>query len=179
LDKLSIRILFFLLLCVFLPCDNAAESEDELPPAAVETTPISTGAVTANPAPGKINVEFSVAPRQENGKLYFDVETNLPDGMLFMCAIRDEMGFIHKLGATMERALAETANGKMPIGPFPIADRPFPSGEFKFYINSSPDKYQPESVIAIIGENGANLTGPDVFNGMVVFGKEFLITGSY
>ena len=69
-------------------------------------------------------------------------------------------------------------DGRLTLGPFPFEDRPFPSGEFTIYIYSLPNKHQPESVMEIIGENGINLTGQNVIAGMVVFGKEFMITGT-
>lgn len=177
----SNKYLHCLLMFVLLTSGTALYGDNSPPPpdAAAETLPLYVDTTAANPLPGQINVIFNITPRQDNGKLYFDVETNLPDGMLFMSVIRDEMGVISNIGSTMERLREETANGRIAMGPFPFEDKPFPPGEYTFYISSYPTKDQPKKVVAIIGDNGANLTGPDVIDGMVVFGQEFMITGSY
>jgi hypothetical protein len=152
---------------------------DDSPLAAAPETPSpAVDTAAGDPLPGKINVIFDIAPRQDKGKLYFEVETNLPDGMRFMVAIRDEYGFICKVGSTMERIDMDIVNGRMAIGPFPFHGQTFPSGEYKFYMNSYPDEDQPKNIINVIGKNGANLTGPDVINGTVVLAKEFMITGT-
>ena len=138
----------------------------------------SSATQTVKPMPGDIDVTFKVEPRQENGKLYFDVETNLPDGMRFMCAIRDEIGVVYKMGSTMERLMAEVTGGSLTLGPFPFENRSFPSGEYTLYINSYPEQDQPESVVEVIGLDGSNLIGGNVFHGIVIFVKEFMITGN-
>lgn len=151
---------------------------EETIPATVATYDPESGADPAeDSASGKIHVIFEVAPRQEDSKLYFDIQSNLPDGMIFMSAIRDEMGIVHKATKTMARIRAEITDGMLTLGPFPLEDKPFPPGEYKLYINSYPNENQPEHVIEIIGNNGANLTGQYVIGGMVLFGKTFMITG--
>lgn len=180
MDK-SIKYLCCLFSFVLLTVSTAVHGHDSRPSTdtAAETPLLSVDTEAGKPLPGDINVIFNINPRQENGKLYFDVETNLPDGMLFMSTIRDEMGMMYRIGTTMERIEEQVTGGRLTMGPFPFEDRPFPSGEYAIYINSYSAEYQPEKVVAIIGKNGINLTGPDVINGMVIFGKIFMITGSY
>ncbi len=174
----KIRILTNFLIAVLLIGNTLAYGEETAPPVDVETPPRDALNTAAPTAPSeKINVVFRVMPRQEQRKLYFDIETNLPDGMVFMSAIRDEMGIVHKISGTMARIQTEIINGRITLGPFPLVDRPFPPGEYKLYINSYPDEYQPENVINIIGKRGANLTGPHVIGGLILFGKTFMITG--
>jgi hypothetical protein len=155
-----------------------AYGEETTPPVDVDTPTrdaLNTDAPTATAE--KINVVFNVMPRQKDHKLYFDIETNLPDGMVFMGAIRDEMGIVHKISSTMARVQTEIISGRITLGPFPLVDRPFPPGEYKLYINSYPDEYQPENVINIIGKRGANLAGQHVIGGLILLGKTFMITG--
>lgn len=177
MDK-SINRLCYLLMLVLLTGNSLVYGNDTPLAATAETPPRAADTVTGNPLPGAINVIFKISPRQDKGKLYFEVETNLPDGMRFMAAIRDEFGFTYKIGSTMERIELDVVNGSISVGPFPFHGQTFPSGEYKFYINSYPDEDQPKKVIEIIGENGANLTGPDVISGTVLFAQEFMITGT-
>ncbi len=162
----------FVMIVLLVSGAIAIGDEKTAPPASDQPTS------SADTADDKINVIFTVTPRQDKGKLFFDVETNLPDGMLFMCTVRDEIGMVYKSGSTMERLMTEVVDGEMTVGPLPLSDRPFPSGEYTLYIYSYDDDFQPENVIEVIGEGGANLTGSNVVYGMVVFGKEFMITGS-
>jgi len=166
-----------LLLIGFLTGTIPVFGEENVPSAVATYNPASVDAPAEYAAAGKLEVLFDVTPRQEDRKLYFDIKTNLPDGMIFMSAIRDEQGNVHKITRTMARIRAEITGGKFTLGPFPLMDEPFPPGEYKLYINSYPDEYQPESVIDIIGKNGTNLIGPYVMGGLVLFGKTFMITG--
>lgn len=176
MDNFFKRLSCFLL--IILLTGNIVTHAGDTPPPADTGAPIPPGdATTGSPPPGAISVRFDIAPRLEKGRLYFDVGTNLPDGMRFMASIRDEYGFVYKLGSTMERADTDVAGGKITVGPFPFSGGEFPPGEFKFYIISYPTENQPKDVVTVIGENGARLTGPDVIEGVVAFGKEFMITG--
>lgn len=155
---------------------------DEIIPVADTDTPAhlpgeTTGITPPDTHTGKINVIFDVTPRQENKKLFFDITTNLPDGMVFMTAIRDIMGNVHRMNGTIARVRMELIQGKTTLGPFPLFDKPFPPGEYRLYINSYPDEDQPENVIRIIGKEGANLTGDTIISGMVFFCQTFMITG--
>ncbi|MEW6079543.1 MAG: hypothetical protein AB1724_17180 [Thermodesulfobacteriota bacterium] len=165
------KCLSCVLLIFLLAGDIVIRADDAIPSPGTETPSLNT--TTA----GAITVALNIAPRQDKGKLYFDVETNLPDGMRFMASIRDEYGFVCKAGSTMERIDVDVENGKMEVGPFPFHGKVFPAGEYKFYINSYPAENQPEKVAAVIGGNGARLTGPVVADGIVAFGKEFMISG--
>ncbi len=150
------------------------------------STPANEGAVWAGssqnsgrmPPQAPIKVNLEVAPYLQGGKLYFTVTTNLPDGMLFMATITDDMGLINSVDATVERLHALTSDGRMQLGPFPIWGTCFPSGEYTLYLTSSPDFKQDKEVLEIIGKNGKNLTGPRVSRGTVVFVKSFMITGA-
>ena len=172
-----ISCLFCLLLTGFMIGAVPGFGEETVPSTVATYNPESSAAPMEDAASGKMDVFFDVTPRQEASKLYFDIRTNLPDGMVFMSAIRDEMGITHKITRTMARIRAEISGGRLTLGPFPLEDKPFPPGEYKLYINSYPDEYQPENVIEIIGKNGGNLTGRYIIGGMVLFGKTFMITG--
>jgi hypothetical protein len=175
-NNLFKRFSCFLLIALMTGNIVIHAGETPSPPAGTEPPP-SGDAAAVIPAAGVFNVRFDVTPRQDKGKLYFDVETNLPDGMRFMASIRDEYGFICKIGSTMERIDIDVENGKMAVGPFPFHGHVFPAGEYKFYISTYPAENQPKTVVAVIGENGARLSGPDVVEGILAFGKEFMITG--
>lgn len=126
----------------------------------------------------KFPVVFEVAPRLEAGKLYFDVTSNLPDEMLFMAAIIDDMGIVNSIDTTLERSDVVLADGSMEIGPFPTWNKNFPSGEYTLYLYSYHPSRQPRQVREIIGQDGEKLTGPNVTNGAIVFIKSLMVTGS-
>jgi len=180
----SIKFLYCFLIFALLTGKATVYADDNQAPAVPAETPSSSGTLPPDGATADkqstedLDVIFEVNPRQEKGKLYFDVETNLPDNMRFMCAIKDEIGVVYKMGSTMERLMTEVAGGILTMGPFPFEDRPFPPGEYTVYINSYFGQGQPESVIKIIGHDGVNLIGRNVFHGMVIFVKEFMITGT-
>ncbi|MFP4039806.1 MAG: hypothetical protein ACOCPQ_00250 [Desulfosudaceae bacterium] len=130
------------------------------------------------PDNSKFPVVFEVAPRLTAGKLYFDVTSNLPDEMLFMAAITDDMGIVNSVDTTLERTDEVLADGGMEIGPFPTWNKNFPSGEYTLYLYSYHPSRQPRQVREIIGEDGEKLTGPNVSNGVIVFIKSLMVTGS-
>jgi hypothetical protein len=174
----SIKYSLFLLIIFPLMTGGVAFGDDLTPEPITDKQAPDLVATATSSTPQALDVVFDVTPRQQKGKLYFDVRTNLPDGMIFMSAIRDEAGFVCKSGSTMERLETETADGALLLGPFPLGDKPFPSGEYTLYIHSYPGEYQPQRVAAVIGDDGANLAGRDVIHGLVVFAQEFMITGS-
>ena len=160
----------------------ATAAGDEASPDGARPAPeASRSAASTVPDPAddrSLVVTFAVAPRLENGKLYFDVTSNLPDGMRFMAAIADDMGIINSMDATLERVDLVIQDGAMEIGPFPTWNNHFPSGEYTLYLNSYHPFRQPPEVLAVIGEKGGKMTGEYVSKQAVIFIKSFMVTGA-
>ncbi|MFP4446893.1 MAG: hypothetical protein ACLFPD_11685 [Desulfosudaceae bacterium] len=164
-----------------LPGMSTAEDSEAFPGAtrtAPEASRSAASAVSDPDAGQTFVVTFAVEPRLENGKLYFDVTSNLPSGMRFMAAIADDMGIINSMDATLERVDLVIQDGAMEIGPFPTWNNHFPSGEYTLYLNSYHPSRQPPEVLAVIGEKGEKMAGDYVSKQAVIFIKSFMVTGA-
>ncbi len=131
--------------------------------------PTNTPKPTSTPQP--IDVEFSVNVRTESGKVHFDVETNLPDGMQFMFTVEGSDGILGQSNA-------EVKAGTMSVGPFSQKGEPYPPGEYTVSISSPLLQLQPPEVQLVLGESGENVRGEYVSEGRVDFTMPFTIEGS-
>lgn len=133
--------------------------------------PKPTDTLVPTTMPQPMEVVFNVNVRIESGKIYFDVETNLPDGMQFMFTIEGSDGILGQ-------SKTEIVGSTMSAGPFSRKGEPYPPGEYILSITSPLLRLQPPEVQEILGEAGENVYGEYISEGRVDFEMPFTIGGS-
>ena len=141
------------------------ESEEPSEPTVTTDTPKPT-----EPAqqPQPTELVFNVKVQAEDGKPRFEVETNLPDGMLVTFTLRDEV-------AVLGQSEAAVGDGFATAGPFSRDGEPYPPGEYVLHISSPPLSMQPDGVQEQLGENGEGYQGEHIAEGRVGFETTFVV----
>jgi len=141
---------------------------------ALESTPTpepsNTPNVVVTSEPSSTELILNVNTRVEDGKLYFDVETNLPDGM--------EVMFTVEAGEDIwGQSKVQVSSGFITAGPFSRQGEPYPPGEYVLSITSSLLRLQSLEVQQILGENGENFYGDYITEGRIDFETSFTVAG--
>jgi len=84
--------------------------------------------------------------------------TNLPDGTLLSLSLAGPSGSQFNRENCCYDAVVAVSHGA--FGPVMITHAPAPPGAYKILIVMRDWMLQPPNVVAVIGKNGANLTGP-------------------
>jgi hypothetical protein len=140
-----------------------------------EPSKTPTVAVTSQPTPisepSTTELVFDFNTRFEDGKIYFDIETNLPDGMDIMFTVvsgEDIWG----------QSKVQVSSGSVTAGPFSRQGEPYPPGEYELSISSPLLRLQPSEVQQILGENGENFYGDYIKEGRIDFETSFTVEGN-
>ncbi len=107
-------------------------------------------------ASSKIEVDFSIEARADNGRVQFSGKTNLPSGMELMIAL----GNPNISYAAQDKV--KVSNGTFTTATFSNKGSALPPGTYSLSIQSPMASVQPQSVRDVIGARGGNLTGPFV-----------------
>ena len=119
----------------------------------------------------KIEVDFSIESKIDNGKIQFIGKTNLPNGMELMVS----------LGNPTTRFFAQDKvkinNGTFTTAPFSNKGAALPSGTYNLSIQAPLAAVQSQNIREIIGQHGEKLAGPFVkydekYNDNTVFFKQ-------
>jgi hypothetical protein len=130
-------------------------TETEAPPEQATHTP--EPATVSKP----VEIVFNVSERIESGKVYLDVETNLPAGMQVMFTVTDSEGNI------AGQAKGEVANSAISVGPFSSKGEPYFPGTYTVSISSPLLQLQPPNVQEVLGNSGENVYGECISKGRV------------
>ena len=104
---------------------------------------------------GLLKAEANVAAARASGQaLFFQGQTNLPDGTRMVVAVGTDKG---QLIGQMDTSVAA---GAFRAGPFAVGTRPLPPGAYRVQISSASGALQPRHVVAALGARGEKLTGP-------------------
>ena len=148
---------------------NIPESTPTLEPSKTPTAAITpTPSPTLEPSPTELVFNFNT--RFEDGKIYFDIETNLPDGMDIMFTVvsgEDVWG----------QSKVQVSSGFIIAGPFSRQGEPYSPGEYELSVSSPLLRLQPPEVQQILGENGENFYGDFIEEGRVDFETTFTVEG--
>ncbi|MCD8145412.1 MAG: hypothetical protein LUD79_08810, partial [Oscillospiraceae bacterium] len=98
----------------------------------------------------EIEVELDVSGELSSDKLYFTIETNLPDGMVLTLKLTDG-DYTAQSQVTVNNGIAASEGFGRTSGEF--------SGTYTLVIGSTVASLQDESVIDVIGAQGEYLTG--------------------
>lgn len=140
------------------------------PPAPPTDTPKPTDTLVPTAISQPMEAVLNVDVRIESGQVYFDVETNLPDGMQFMFTVENSDGILGQ-------SKTEVVGGRISAGPFSRKGEPYPPGEYMLSITSPLLRLQPPEVQEILGEAGENVYGEYISEGRVDFEMPFTIDG--
>jgi hypothetical protein len=143
---------------------------ENIPSLEPSKTPTVAITPTASPTPSPTELEFDFTPRFENGEIYFDIETNLPDGMDIMFTVvsgEDIWG----------QSKAQVSSGVVTVGPFSRQGEPYPPGDYELSISSPLLMLQSLEVQQRLGENGKNFYGDYIEEGQVDFETTFTVEG--
>jgi len=102
------------------------------------------------------------------GKPIFTVETNLPQNMEFMFTVSNDTRILGQ-------AKANVVDGTVSAGPFSLQGNPYPSGIYNLDISSPLVQLQPPDVQEILGQNGKNVSGEYISEGMVSYDTYFTV----
>jgi len=149
---------------------NTSESVSTLEPSKTPTMVITpTSSPTSEPSSTELVFNFNT--RFEDGKIYFDIETNLPDGMDIMFTVvsgEDILG----------QDKVQVSSGFITAGPFSRQGEPYPPGEYELSVSSPLLRLQPSEVQQILGKNGENFYGDYIEEGRVDFETTFTVEGN-
>jgi hypothetical protein len=149
-----------------------ADSTATFTPQPTDTVePSQTPKPTFTLTPSVNELVFVVETRIEEGKIYFDVETNLPDDMEIMITTSYGLDIWGQGKGTV-------ASGILTVGPFTRHGQPYLPEEYNLSISSPLMKLQPESVQQALGENGSNYYGDYYENGRIDFDSTFIVPGN-
>ena len=99
---------------------------------------------------GIIDVMFDVSDREENGKVFFDIKTNLPDNMVLMLSLKNDDYYGQSKGKVNNGTF--TSSGFSDKGSKLV-------GHYKLEISSIFPSLQDSDVVAKIGTQGEFLSG--------------------
>lgn len=145
-------IIFFIVLFL-TACGEVEEVHIE------EEQDIVEPVVEVNP---EINVNLGLEIVENQGKVVFLGETNLPNGTEIMVTLSNNSGFTAQDKTSVQ-------SGSFESGPFSDKGNSL-SGNYNVKISTPTANVQPSSVKDIIGENGINLTG-SLIKSDATFGK--------
>jgi len=117
----------------------------------------------------ELEVTLDVSYEIQNGKVFFIVNTNLPDKTELMLTLSNSVGFRAQTKVTIENGTAKSEG-------FSNKGEPL-SGSFDLAVTMSLPRLQSENVVAVIGSNGEFLTGPYVVESSI--GSSNVVEGSF
>lgn len=132
--------------------------------------PSKTPIVVITSEPSSTELIFNVSTRFEDGKIYFDVETNLPDGMDIMFTVMARQDILGQ-------GKVKVSSGFITAGPFTRQGEPYPPGEYLLSISSPLLRLQPSEVQQSLGANGKNFYGDHIVEGRVDLEISFTVEG--
>jgi hypothetical protein len=123
------------------------------------TQPAGPAAATEPPIPGQeIQVKMSGSLSMVSGGVFIIGSTNLPDNTKLSVTIQNDQGYSNQTECAVSAKSFQA-------GPFGSKDNPLTPGNYNVEIVTAAPGTQPDSVKALIGNNGQNLIGD-----MTVFG---------
>ena len=116
-----------------------------------------------------LEVTLDVSSEAQDGKVFFTVETNLPDETELMLSLSDGSGYLAQTKAYVKNGVAVSEG-------FTNRGEPL-SGDYSLNVLMPLPKLQPENVIAVIGTKGEFMTGPFVTD--AVLGGSKTVEGTF
>lgn len=158
------RILAFLSVLVLIlslaACGGDIESSGETD---------ESGALEEDTAADLLEVTFSVSMQGTAGRPAFKIKTSLPDETVLMLTVKDANNETFQSKVTIEDGAAESE--QFGSDSKPVADK------FSLGVSMSSPQLQSDSVRAVIGENGENLSGEYVIKSDS--GSEQLVSATF